>query len=784
MRTPLLLCLTPLADSMKNLRPSLLVASLVSLHLIGWAGPRLDETVFFVSPSGDDRWSGTIAGANPERTDGPFATLTRARDAIRQLKFQQGLQQPVKVQIRGGIYSLTEPLRLWAGDSGTPQYPIRYQAYPGEKPILRGSKPITNWQPFKGQILRAYLPEVRRGQWWFRQLFFGGKRMTRARHPNFDPADPLYGGWAFVQAAVDEQDSTRMERIEAPVAFRYEDGVFPHRWAKPQAGEVFIIPGNCWINDIIPIRSVDAEARTIHLTRTVNASRNTLGGATHVREGNRFYVENNLEDLDTPGEWSLDRETGMLYFWPPKGGVSSADVTAPYTSRLVQMIGTQAAPVRHIILQGLTFTQTLAEFPSGNEYYKTPNAGQALYLESAEDSSIQNNTFTAVGGDAIRLQNNNARIRITGNEIAEPGSNGIFIGSFQRGHSRHDTFSGDVPSPTEWFRDRFDQDVTLQQWPRSTDHLIQNNHIHHVGQIEKHTSGIVFFGVVGDGSILSHNLIHDSPRFGIGLLSGFGRVIVEYNHLHHLSLETADTGAVTVNRWYTYDRDPGLRAGNVFRFNRIHDTIGAAAYGKTLEAGGEHSKAGGRILVPYYSWSLYFDNAPMDVLVHGNITARDTLGGIMVSHYCRNVTVENNIFLDSDRSQAYLLLRGEMENVRFRRNIFSYRNPTAKFMRLNVRETQKVVQAVVTEFDRNLYHLPAGAVLTFDSPASPPDAAGWRAWGYDRNSLFADPKFKDSSKGDYSLGPDSPALTLGFQPIDSSKIGLLTKTVGAGGSEK
>ncbi|MBM3804249.1 MAG: hypothetical protein FJW26_18270, partial [Acidimicrobiia bacterium] len=315
---------------MKALRPALLAVSLASLHLIALARPPSDETVFFVSPTGDDRWSGTIASANPETTDGPFATLTRARDAIRQLKFQQGLQQPVTVRIRGGTYSLTEPLRLWGGDSGTAQFPIRYEAHPGETPILRGSKAITNWEPYKGRIVRAYLPEVRRGQWWFRQLFVGGKRMTRARHANFDPADPLYGGWAFVQAAVDEQDPAKTERIEAPVAFRYEEGVFPHRWAKPQAGEVFIIPGNCWINDIIPIRSVDVEARTIHLTRAVNASRNTLGGATHLREGNRFYVENNLEDLDTPGEWSLDRETGLLYFWPPEGNVNSVEVTAPY----------------------------------------------------------------------------------------------------------------------------------------------------------------------------------------------------------------------------------------------------------------------------------------------------------------------------------------------------------------------------------------------------------------------------------------------------------------------
>ncbi len=737
------------------------------------------DTVFFVSPKGNDHWSGSLETPNADGTDGPFATLTRARDAIRQLKVAQGLQHPAVVRIRGGTYSLTEPFRLWGEDSGASRFPIRYEAYPGEKPVLRGAKTITNWEPFQGQIVRAYLPEVRRGQWWFRQLFLGGKRMVRARHPNFDPADPLYGGWAFVQALVDEQDPAKTEAVESPVAFRYEEGIFPHRWAKPQAGEAFIIPGACWINDIIPIRSVDSDARTIHLTRCVGPSRNTLGAATHIRAGNRFYVENHLEDLDTPGEWCLDRDTGMLYFWPPDGDVKAAEVTVPCTSRLVQMIGTHTAPVQHIVIQGLTFTQTLAEFPSGKEYYKTPNAGEALLLEWAEDCSIQNNIFYAVGGDAIRLQDNNARIRIIGNEIAEAGSNGIFIGSFQRGHARHDTYSGDVPSPTEWFRDRFDRDVTVKQWPRSTDHLIQNNHIHHVGQIEKHSSGVVFFGVVGNGCVISHNLIHHSPRFGIGLLSGFGRVIVEYNHLHHLSLETADTGAITANRWYTYAQDAALRDGNIIRFNLIHDTVGCASYGKALEAGGGQAKAGGRILTPYYSWSIYFDNGPMDVLVHGNITARDTLGGIMVSHYCHNVTVENNIFLDSDRFQAYLLLQGKMENVRFRRNIFSFRNPAADFLRIS---GEKIAD-VVTEFDHNLYHLPPGKALTFESGAVP-DAVGWRALGYDKHSLFADPKFRDPANGDYALLPDSPALKLGFVPIDMSKIGLLkTEAVGAGGTD-
>lgn len=42
----------------------------------------------------------------------------------------------------------------------------------------------------------------------------------------------------------------------------------------------------------------------------------------------------------------------------------------------------------------------------------------------------------------------------------------------------------------------------------------------------------------------------------------------------------------------------------------------------------------------------------------------------------------------------------------------------------------------------------------------------WRARGYDERSVFADPLFRDPAANDYSLLPDSPALELGFQPID------------------
>jgi hypothetical protein len=734
--------------------------------------------IFYVATDGNDEWSGRLANVNENRDDGPFATLTRARDAIRQLKFRNDrqLDRPVDVLVRGGTYHFREPLRLSGGDSGTESYPITYAAYPKETPVLTGGMVIEGWQPYQGQIVKAHVPHVRAGWLSFRQLFYNGRRMIRARWPQFDDKDPLYGGWAFIEKVATTGD-------EPPQVFQFEEGTFPHRWANPHRSEIFVIPGRCWLSDSIPVRSVDWQKREIELTRPVGPSRMTLGRATHLQAGNRFYVENNLEDLTGPGQWCLDVETGMVYLWPPDNDLASAEVTAPAVERIVQMIGQVDAPVTHITFRGLTFTQTQVGWPTAESYYKTPNAGQTFYVENGEDCSIQDNHFVAVGGDAIRLQNRNARISITGNHIEQAGAYGILVGGIQRSYARHDTFSGDLPSPPEWHRDLFDRDTAVKAWPESREHLISNNHIHHVGVYEKHGAGISLFGVKGIDVTVSHNVIHHTPRFGIALLSGLGSVTVEYNDLQYISLETADTGALTANRWYTYDKDPELSRGNIVRYNRIRDCVGCGAYARRLEEGGG-GLYGDRIWVPYYGWGIYFDNAPMDVIVEGNICARNTLGGIMISHYGKNVTVRNNIFVNSDKSQAYLLFRGQMSNIQFSRNIFAYSKPDALYVQFNT-ENELDLTTVLTECNRNIiFHAGGNRPELEDMPQASVAKAGgedasltsWQLWqrlGYDTNSVLADPKFVDPENDDYTLQADSPALKLGFEPIDTSRIGLL-----------
>lgn len=133
--------------------------------------------------------------ANDGSAQAPFATLHRARDAVRALK---PLTEPVTVEIAGGTYYLQEPLLLTPEDSGTAQFPITWRARPGDTALLSGGRSIEGpWQTDDGKIYYANLPNVGDGDWFFRQLRVGGERAQRARHPNAASDYPWDGPWLY-----------------------------------------------------------------------------------------------------------------------------------------------------------------------------------------------------------------------------------------------------------------------------------------------------------------------------------------------------------------------------------------------------------------------------------------------------------------------------------------------------------------------------------------------------------------------------------------------------------
>jgi parallel beta-helix repeat protein len=128
------------------------------------------------------------------------------------------------------------------------------------------------------------------------------------------------------------------------------------------------------------------------------------------------------------------------------------------------------------------------------------------------------------------------------------------------------------------------------------------------------------------GQRIARNTLHTLPRFGI-MFDGNDHLI-ELNHIHHVCLETTDTGAIYGGslRWYS---GPGI----VIRNNFIHDVIGC----------GEESP--GKWRFPHFAFGIYLDWSPNGMTVQGNIVARVPRAGIHV-HDGRDNLVENNILVD------------------------------------------------------------------------------------------------------------------------------------------
>ncbi|MBL7040176.1 MAG: hypothetical protein ISR77_16175, partial [Pirellulaceae bacterium] len=265
----------------------------VQLLLLGLAPDARADSVIYVALDGKDTWSGTISSPKAERSDGPFATMARARDEIRRRK-ADGVKDGFTVLVREGIYSLKEAFTLSAEDSGTADARVEYRAYQDEQPVLIGGRQIAGFAPHEAKILKADVGSQGLRGVYFRQLFFDGKRQHLARFPNHDPKNPYAGGWSYV----DGKDVSVWAKVpgEDKRTLRVKPDDL-HDWARSTEAEVMIFPRYNWWNNILRIKSLDRDSRTMTLA----------GNASYeIRPGDRYFVRNLFEELDSPGEWYLD----------------------------------------------------------------------------------------------------------------------------------------------------------------------------------------------------------------------------------------------------------------------------------------------------------------------------------------------------------------------------------------------------------------------------------------------------------------------------------------------
>jgi len=237
------------------------------------AGPMTSDSsadVFFVAKNGNDAWSGTLSAPNATETDGPFATLKRARDAIRRLKTRRGLKRMVAVLVRGGTYYLNEPLVIEPRDSGTEANRIVYAAFPNERPVISGGRLLNcQWKPFRDKIMVCTIPDVKAGKLSFRQLVVNGKLQPRARLP--------------------EKGDFLREKALGPTSFQFRKGDM-HAWKNLDDVEVVVF--HSWNESRLRIAELDEQKRSV---RFRDPKARHIIGWTGAGGPNRYYVENTLD---------------------------------------------------------------------------------------------------------------------------------------------------------------------------------------------------------------------------------------------------------------------------------------------------------------------------------------------------------------------------------------------------------------------------------------------------------------------------------------------------------
>ena len=452
----------------------------------------LNAADFYVAPDGNDAQQGSKAK--------PFATLERARQAVRASERREN----ATVTVRGGTYRLAQTFKLSSADSGTADAPVVWRAYRDEKPILTGGVEIDGFTPYQGQVLKA---EVRVCGMTnsFRQLFFDGQRQELARYPNLDPRNPFESGWAFTDKEPVKSDTPKRVLRVAAQDLR--------TWARPTEAEISIFPGHEWWNNLAAITSFERDHRVVMLKSDCSYE---------ITPGDRYFVRGLLEELDAPGEWYLDSEKGVLYFWPPDRGMGGTPVpqvlvTAPRLKTLLEL-GTGTA---HVTFRGFSFECC---------------EGTAVVLNNTTNCLIAGCTVRNVGdynGTGVQV-GGGARNGVVGCDISDIGNCGINLGG------------------------------GVEQTLTPAGNYAENNHITRTGVFYKQGNGI---NVTGVGNRVARNTLHELPRFGI--MFGGQNHIIELNHIYHVSLETMDTGAI-----YGGSMNWLSAHGTVIRHNFIQDVIG------------------------------------------------------------------------------------------------------------------------------------------------------------------------------------------------------------------
>lgn len=657
------------------------------------AGAATAQHAIFVSPSGADSNQGTL--------DSPIATLKEAQKRVRAARGTDAGSAPITVHIRGGTYAQTTPLMFDASDSGSRANPVLYSSYGDEKVTISGGRRLSGtWRQVRGKPYHALeIPECKDGKWIFHALYVNGTSRQRARWPNWDQSVLRARG----RAHGEPQNK----------ALNYYPGDIDPKWTDIQ--NIDVVQLCSWTPTLHKIREVVPDRRIIRFE------------STHFRPVDfwekrfRYYLVGVFEGLDAPGEWYLNRATGVLYYYPMPGeDMGGAEIIAPVVkSTLVHLRGDPAHGrfVENIRFRGIAFKHLDADLPKHDGEYRQGH----MFLGAA------------ISGEGIR------NVAFLQCEIAQVGEYGIELAAACQGNVIQqchiwDTGAGGIQLGATDLNALKAAVAAAGESGRSIDNTIDNNFIHRTGTIFHGCYGIV--NRFASRSRITHNEISDTHWTAIALDARWeyrgeehssGNVIA-HNHLHHLGLRY-HTDAAGIYQFGPLDTH--------IHHNHIHHTI---AYSGNCGYAGVYldEQSRGAVvennLVHDVDWFAYFQHKGTDNVFRNNIGA-----------FARDGFIGRGALNDKWKTN-YFLAEG---------NIYVTGDGQAIAKKWEPGEKAPVLR-------RNMYFAASDSSLRFAGGTF----AEWQALGMDSHSVIGNPGFRDPATRDFTMQKNAPAKhAIAFKPI-------------------
>lgn len=571
----------------------------------------MDGQKIFVSAVGDDSGDGS--------EEEPLRTLEKAIDVANEMR--EDSDKLIEILLREGTYSVTNTIKIINSQKDDPL--LKISAYQDEKVTINAGVDIplsamsiadsdfTNAiidKPNAGSVLQYNLKDAQiedLGEISLRGHLISDEKEAQAELSLNGEVQKL-AGWPNGEytGLIKPTDSNEYgKRTKSGIAngcsfqVNYDR---PSQWSKPEQAWLSGTIGPNYEFDYYPVSRFDSEEKRVYLSR----------GALEKYYTEPYYrFENVPEELDEPGEYYIDRQSGMLYFYPPED--------APKDSVLTITMSTPTLGV------------------SG----KAPNS--MFRIENSKNIVFENLIFKGGRGSAITGKNN-SNIKFINCEINSFGENGI----------RFDA-STDITISDCKIHD-VGQDGILfvscgnYKTLSPSNIVVSNNDIYNFARLERSYKTGIDFGYRCVGATAANNHIHNGPHAGM-IFYGVNNDIYG-NEFDNLVTEFSDMDALYCNNSnYPWER------GNKIHNNYFHD-IGKSSMN------GRHQINVRAIRTDNRGCGLnIYENLFYNIGDGGNGNGNNGIGAI-TAEGTRN-RIFNNLFVDCNEAYFNTLQYKEIETA-------------------------------------------------------------------------------------------------------------------------